>query len=87
MIYRWFRIFNLTEFNETELTSKSYTLELDGVGVKNILVTQGNLLSMTCDGVMLSVNLNEKNPFEFDDMAIYLDGANDVFLGFAVDET
>lgn len=87
MIYDWYKIFNKTEFIALELGSKTYTYELEGVGLKDVLVTNGNVLSMTYEGIMLSVNLNDKNPFEMSNMACYIDENDDVHLGFVVNET
>lgn len=84
MNYTWFLIFNLSEFLVTDLGSKTYTLNLDGIGEKDILVTSGNLVSITYDGIMLSIDLNSKSPFEFEDHAVYVDANDDVYLGIAV---
>lgn len=84
MNYTWFLIFNLADFLTTDLGSKTYTLNLDGVGEKDILVTSGNLVSITYEGIVLSINLNTKNPFEFEDHAVYVDNNDDVYLGIAV---
>lgn len=84
MIYKWFKIFNLTEFLATNLVSRTYTIELEGIGVKDILATQGNTNSITYDDVMLSINMNAKNPFEFEGKAVYLSETNDVWLGLPV---
>lgn len=83
-MYNWYKIFNLTEFLATNLVSREYTLELLGIGIKTILATQGNTNSITYDDVMLSINMNAKNPFEFEGKAVYLDESNDVWLGIAV---
>lgn len=85
MQYTWFKIFNRTEFNALGLVSRTYTLNLDGVGEKDILVTKGLALGMLYEGVFLSLELNDKNPFEFDDHAIYVDENDDVYLGIAVE--
>lgn len=85
MQYTWFKIFNRTEFNALGLVSRTYTLNLDGVGEKDILVTKGLALGMLYEGVFLSLELNDKNPFEFDDHAIYVDENDDVFLGVPVE--
>lgn len=86
MEYNWFKIFNLTDFNALDLTSKEYVLNLEGIGQKSILVTKGKTVSLTYEGIMLAIELNNKNPFEFDDHAIYLDDSNDVYLGLPVEE-
>lgn len=87
MIYTWFKIFNLPEFEDLELVSKIYTLELEGLGEKEFLVTKGNLVSITYEDVLISLELNDENPFEFEDFAIYIDDNDDVFFGILVDES
>lgn len=83
-MFTWFKIFNRTEFDALGLVSKTYTLNLEGIGQKDILVTKGISYGMLYDDVFLSLALNDLNPFEFEDRAIYIDGFNDVFLGVAV---
>lgn len=86
MTYRIYKIFNLTEFMALDLVSKKYTFFLDEIGQKDILVTRGELVSILYEGIFLPLDLNGKNPFKFEDMAIYKDANNDVFLGFLVNE-
>lgn len=81
MIYNWFKIFNLTEFEALGLVQKTYTVELEDIGEKDILVTKGNLVSILYEGTFLSIGVTADNPFEFEDLAIYLDVNNDVWLG------
>lgn len=85
MEYVWYRIFNLTEFEALELVSKTYTLDLQNLGEKSFLVTKGNLVSITFDGIILSLDLNDKNPFEFDENAIYVDESDDVYWGMPIE--
>jgi len=84
MIFMWYRIFNLTDFLATNLVSRTYSLELENVGIKDILVTNGNTISLTYEDVMLSLNLNEKNPFIFEGHACYLAENQDVYLGLPI---
>lgn len=79
--YTWYNVFNKTEFEALGLVSKSYTYNLEGIGETTILATLGNELSVLFGGVVLPLNLNSKNPFEFDGKAIYLDSDNDVYIG------
>jgi hypothetical protein len=81
LTYTWFYIFNQTEFAALGLVSREYTLNLEGIGFKTILVTKGEGYGMLYDGVFLSLNLNSKNPFKFDSKAIYIDASNNVWLG------
>lgn len=84
MTYLWFKIFNLAEFEATGLVSKAYTLDLEGVGLKTVLVTKGNSVSMSYEGVFLPLEMSGENPFEFDSHAIFKDGSDDVYLGLPV---
>ena len=84
MIYKWFKIFNTAEFDALDLVSKTYTFILEGVGQKDILVTKGVTYGMTYDGVFLSLNMIDQNPFEFDGHAIFIDGDDNVYLGIEV---
>lgn len=84
MIYRWFKIFNTNEFDALNLVSKTYTFVLEGIGLKSVLVTKGMGYGITYDGVFLSLNLNDLNPFEFDGHAIYVDADDNVYLGIEV---
>ena len=86
MVFTWFKIFNTDEFTALGIPSKTYTLNLEGVGQKDILVTYGVSFGMTYEGVFLSLNLNDQNPMIFEGLAIYVDANNDVFLGIEVDE-
>ena len=84
MNYDWFKIFNKDEFEALDLVSKEYTFDFDGYGLKNLLVTKGNLLSVKIDDIFLSVNLNDKNPFAMDQRAIFIDPDNNVYVGIEV---
>lgn len=84
MIYLWFKLFNRTEFIATGLVSRTYSLNLEGLGQKDILVTQGDTLGMTYEGVFLSLR-DGATRFDFDGHSMYVDVAtNDVYLGIEV---
>lgn len=83
MIYDWYKIVNVSDFEELGLPSQEITLELEGLGEKTILVTKGNAVSILYEGIFLSANFNDKNPFEFEDHAIYVDSNDDLWLGIA----
>jgi len=84
-IYDWFKIFNLDEFLATGFVSKTYEYNFVGVGLKDILVTRGNLNSVLFDDVFLAINLNQNNPFELDNRAVYIDSNDDVWVGIKVE--
>jgi len=84
-MHKWFKIFNLVEFLATGLVSRTYKLNLEGVGLKDILVTTtGENTGITYSGKFLILGLNGNNPYSFEGHAVYLDSNNDVFLGIAV---
>lgn len=84
MIYNWFKIFNITEFNALNLVSKTYVLNLQNLGQKSILVTKGVTIGITYEGVFLSALMIGKNPFSIDGRAIYVDADQNVYLGIEV---
>ncbi len=86
MIYNWFYIINKNDFDDTGLVSQELTLELENVGQKTILVTKGIMLGITYEGIFLPLQLNDENPFEFEDHAIQIDDDDNIFLGIAIDE-
>lgn len=88
MTFTWFLIFNKAEFEALDLVSKTYTVILDGIGQKDILVTKGELVSMLYDGIFLPIELNDINPFiklgdDDDELAhaVYIDSDDNVYLG------
>lgn len=86
MSYNWYKVFNKTEFEALGLVSAEYSFIFKNVGLKSVLVTQGNYLAVKFDDVFLTLNLNDKNPFEFENRAIYLDENDDVWVGIAVED-
>lgn len=85
MNYNWFKVFNRTEFLAQDLKFKSYVLDLDGIGEKTFLVSNVNTLGVTYEGVFLSIELNDLNPFEFSDHAIYVNSLDDVYVGLPIE--
>ncbi len=81
MTGNYYRIFNQDDFLALELPSMEYEVILQGVGLKTILVTLGNYVSMLYEGVFLPVNLNDRNPFVFEGHSVFIDSQNDVWLG------
>ncbi len=81
MIYDWYFVFNLDEFIATGLVSKSVQLKFPSTGLETILITQGNLVSILFRDVFLSLDLNDKNPFEFDGFAVATNDDGDICIG------
>lgn len=85
MTFTWYKIFNKTEFEVLDLVSKTYTLDLENLGVKDFLVTQGITTGITYNDVFLSLEMSDENPFAFDGNAIYIDANNDVYWGIEIE--
>lgn len=87
MARKWYKICNATEFEALDLESKTYTLDFEDIGIKDVLVTQGVAIGITYDDVFLSLELNGENPFTFETFSIYKNDAEDIYLGVVVDES
>lgn len=81
MNYFWYLICNRAEFEALNLYSKTYVLDLESLGQKSILVTKGNILSIIYNGILLPVQLNSKNPFQFEGLAVYEAESGNIYLG------
>lgn len=84
-MFNWFRLFNLDEFLATGLVSKEIDVVLGTFGLKTILITQGVTTSITYDDTLLSIGMNDRNPFRYDQVAVFLDLNRDVWLGIYVE--
>lgn len=81
MIWDWYRLFNRADFLATGLPSYEVQVELVGIGIRNILITQGIATSITVDDTMLTIDLNDRNPFRYGSRAVFIDENDDVWLG------
>jgi hypothetical protein len=85
-MFDWYKIFNLDEFNALGLVSKTYQYYFDDLGLQSILVTKGNLVSMTYDGELLPIEFMDMNPFQSGSYAVFIDTDDNVWLGIEVEE-
>jgi len=81
MIFDWYKIFNIDVFDALDLYSEEFQVILQGYAFKTIMVYKGIGYSVLIDGVFLRVDLNAKNPFIFEERAIFVDENDDVFYG------
>lgn len=86
MAFNAYFIVNKNDFQALGLCSKVYTKVLGDLGQKDILVTEGNLISLTYEGVILSIDSNDENPFKFDGFAALLDENDDIYLGIEIED-
>lgn len=85
-MYDWYKLFNLTEWLATGLVQRSLKIDLEALGEKTFLVTQGNTTAVLFEDKFLPVEFLGQNPYVIEDVAIYKNGADDVFIGFEVEE-
>lgn len=80
-MWDWYRLINKNDFDNTNLVSQELTLVLEGIGQKTFMLTHGRLFSITVDDTMLAAGMNGKNPFIFNNRALYIDLDNVVWYG------
>lgn len=80
-MFEWFRLFNEVEFLALNLPSFEAEVILGDRGVRKILIVRGRMTSVVYEGEMLSLYLNDKNPFRLGELAIWRDAFSDVWLG------
>lgn len=79
--FNWYRLFNLDQFLALDLVSTEVVVSFEALGDKSIMVYQGNRTSIVYEGDMLSIGLNDRNPFRIGARAVFLDPNRDVWLG------
>ena len=80
----WFNIYNKTTFEAEDLVSKDLLINMDEFGENKVLLTKGNRIGLAFDGNFLYLD-DDENPFLFADHLLYLDDANDIWLGILSD--
>jgi hypothetical protein len=86
-MFDWYKVGNVTEFEATGLVSQEFEFELGDLGIKTVLLTKGNYVGVTYEGIFLAAHMNDSNPFEFEGHAVYVDPTSqDIFLGIEVEE-
>lgn len=86
MTYNWYKLFNLTDWTETGLVSRTLTLDMQDIGEVSVLITKGNLTSILYNDTFLPIQLLNRNPFVRDTYAVYRDINHDIWLGIEVEE-
>ncbi len=82
----WYLIFNLVEFQATELVSQKISLFLTGLGLTEFLVTQGNSTNVLVDGMFLPVQFNDQNPYVKDGYGVFVDVDDNVWIGITPED-
>lgn len=86
-IYNWFKIFNLSDFLDTELVSQKFNFSLSGVGDSEFTAVLGNVVSLIYLDECMPVNMYPEQLYQKNNYAIYRDDlTGDVWFGFLVEE-
>jgi hypothetical protein len=80
--FDWYKIINRAQFVNLNLASRTVTLDLADRGLTEITVVRGVGVGFVVDEKFIRANLNQRNPFYFDGLAVYQDPAQDLWLGF-----
>jgi hypothetical protein len=86
MEYNWYNIYNRDDFIAEDLVSKELEFDLEGMGLKTVMLYRGDGIGVVVDDVYLTVGLNDMNPFEFGGVAVYLDSNYDIWLGYPIED-
>lgn len=81
MTYKWYNLFNLDDWLETGLVSRTLSVVLDEIGPKEILLTQGNETGLVIDDTFLAVEMGGDNPFWRDGWGVFIDEDSNIWLG------
>jgi hypothetical protein len=81
MITNWFKVYNLQDFIDTGLVSREIDLDLPTLGLTTVMLTKGIGYGLRYEDYFLPIQLNDKNPYIIDNILIYLDPDDDIWLG------
>ena len=84
-MFKWFPLFLLSDFEALGLTSKEFTVILDGIGERTITVFKGNMVTVSYENETLPLSLNEQNPTRIGGFATHLSEGGLVSLGIYED--
>jgi len=86
MNFDWFKLFKIDEFLDENLVSRNQRVFLEGYSFKDILLTVGNHLSISVDGVFLPCNAVVSNPYYREGFSVFIDAENFLWLGIELPE-
>lgn len=85
MNFDWYKLpITLTDFLATGLTSRELIVLFESIGRSQVMISRGNLVSITYKDVNLPVNLPGSNPYYDSGYAAYLDSNQNMWLGVEV---
>lgn len=80
--WRWWKIYNLDELNKVDVPDVYLSLNLDGLGLADIVVMRGFNISVLFLGYVLTPFLNDRNGFSMaNKVSAYIDEENNLWVG------
>jgi hypothetical protein len=80
--WRWWKIYNLDELNKVDVPDVYLSLNLDGLGLTDIVVMRGFNISVLFLGYVLTPFLNDRNGFSMaNKVSAYIDEENNLWVG------
>lgn len=80
--WRWWKIYNLDEMNQVDVPDVYLSLNLDGLGLTDIVVMRGFNISVLFLGYVLTPFLNNRNGFSMaNKVSAYIDEENNLWVG------
>jgi hypothetical protein len=80
--WRWWKIYNLDELNKVDVPDVYLSLNLDGLGLTDIVVMRGFNISVLFLGYILTPFLNDRNGFSMaNKVSAYIDEENNLWVG------
>lgn len=81
-MYKWWKIANLSEFNQNDVPDLVFDLDLKDLGLTTIVVARGFMISVLFLGYWIVPNLNRRNGFNVNDkVSAYIDEQNNLWVG------
>ena len=82
-MWKWFKVFNLNDFDALGVPDFTFTADLADRGLQTYRLLKGYLYSVIVDGLVLTPFLNDRNGFNKDNRSAYIDQDNNLWVGYA----
>lgn len=83
MIFDWYLVYNLTDFDALSIPSKFIALNTEDRGLINLTITKGQYYGVNFldDDIFLAVGINNQNPFNLGSRSVAIDEDNNLWIG------
>lgn len=81
MSWNYWNVYTVEKFEVQNVPQVTITRDLDTLGIVEISFFKGFNLSVLFQGVILTPNLNDRNPFYKNGVAAYIDEKGQIWVG------